>query len=78
MGAFLEMRGAVVMFVRIRNAAAAAADEEKNCGQLCGDWYAWNELPQLTGGEQMVVVALWISWSTAATVVSRWEYGTGQ
>lgn len=71
-------------FVRIRSAAAAAAadEEQKNLGQPYGDYYAWNELPPLTGVQMVVVVvvALWISWwSTAtATVVSRRERWTGR
>ena len=61
------------MFVKIRIRSTAAADEEqKNFGQPYDDYYAWNELPPLTGVQMVVVVALWISWSTAtATVVSR-------
>jgi hypothetical protein len=62
--------------IRIRSTAAAAADEEQEkFGQPYGDYYAWNELPPLTGAivqVVVVVVALWISWSTVtATVVYR-------
>jgi hypothetical protein len=66
------------MFVGIRIRSSAAADEEqKNCSQpydYDGD-YAWNQLP-LTGVQRVVVVvvvvALWISWSTGTgAVVSR-------
>jgi hypothetical protein len=72
-----------VTFVMIRSTAAVAADEEqKNFCQPYGDYYAWNELPPLTGVQMVVVVvvALWISWwSTAtATVVSRRERWTGR
>ena len=66
------------MFVKIRIRSTAAADEEqKNFGQPYDDYYAWNELPLLTGVQMVVVVVVvvvapWISWSTAtATVVSR-------
>jgi hypothetical protein len=69
------------MFVRIRIRSTVAADEEQqNCSQPydCDCDYAWNQLP-LTGVQVVVVVALWISWSTGtATVVSRRERWTGR
>ena len=60
------------MFVRsIRSVrSTAVADEgQKSFCQPYGDYYAWNELP-LTGVQVVlvvVVVALWVSWTTTAT-----------